>query len=243
MKFDLPQQRGTLIRRYKRFLADVRLDDGTELTVHCPNSGAMTTCSEPGRPVIISDSENPKRKLRHTLEMIHMGDAWVGVNTNNPNRAVAELIKAGEIPELTGYSSLKREVRYGREGKSRIDILLEEPGRPDCWVEVKNTTLRRGEHAAFPDAVTTRGRKHLEELIDVTEQGDRAVMFFFVGREDCLRMRPADEVDPDYGATLRRAADAGVELLAYRVSFSPEGIRLVAAAPVDLDPSSWNNHR
>ncbi len=237
MKFDLPLHQGVLIRRYKRFLADVRLQDGTELTVHCPNSGAMTSCSEPGRPVIISDSQNPKRKLRFTWEMIQMPDAWVGVNTANPNRAVAGFIEAGQIPELVGYRGLRREVKYGREGRSRIDILLEdaEHERPRCFVEIKNTTLRSGEHAAFPDAVTTRGLKHLEELEDVVANGDRGVIFFFVGREDCLRMRPADEVDPAYAQALRRVAGSGVEVLAYRMSFDPErGIRLLDRAPVDL---------
>lgn len=234
MKLDLPLLEGTLIKRYKRFLADVRLDDGTELTVHCPNSGAMTSCSEPGRPVIISDSQNPKRKLRHTLEMIHMGDAWVGVNTANPNRAVAGFIESGQIPELRGYETLRREVKYGREGRSRIDILLEDPEAGRCYVEIKNTTLRSDRHAAFPDAVTTRGKKHLEELADVVEAGDRGVIFFFMGREDCRRMRPADEVDPDYARTLRRVAAEGVEILAYRMAFSPSGIRLLDRAPVDL---------
>lgn len=237
MKFDLPLQEGVLIRRYKRFLADVRLPDGTELTVHCPNSGAMTSCSEPGRPVFISDSQNPKRKLRHTLEMIHMGDAWVGVNTANPNRAVTGFIEAGQIPELLGYDRLRREVKYGREERSRIDILLEdgENGRPRCFVEIKNSTLRSGEHAAFPDAVTTRGLKHLVELEEVVANGERGVIFFFVGREDCLRMRPADEVDPAYAEALRRVVAAGVEALAYRMSFDPQhGIRLLGRAPVDL---------
>ena len=237
MKFDLPLQKGVLLKRYKRFLADVRLPDGTELTVHCPNSGAMTSCSEPGRPVFISDSQNPKRKLRYTLEMIHMGEAWVGVNTANPNRAVAGFIEAGQIPELAGYDSLRREVKYGREGRSRIDILLEdgENKRTRCFVEIKNSTLRDGDYAAFPDAVTTRGLKHLEELEEVVANGDRGVIFFFVGREDCLRMRPADEVDPAYAEALRRVVASGVEALAYRMSFDPEqGIRLLDRAPVDL---------
>lgn len=234
MRFELPLEEVTLLRRYKRFLADVRRPDGVELTVHCPNSGAMTTCAEPGRPAIISDSGNPKRKLRHTLEMVHMGDAWVGVNTANPNRAVQGFIESGAVPELDGYGTLRREVKYGREGRSRIDILLEDAGRPKCYVEIKNATLRDGEHAAFPDAVTTRGLKHLEELIDVVRAGDRGVIFFFIGREDCRRMRPADEIDPAYGAALRRAVDAGVEALAYRMSLSPDGIRLLERAPVDL---------
>ena len=233
MNIELPVLEAVLIKRYKRFLADVRLPDGTELTVHCPNSGAMTTCSEPGRPVIISDSQNPKRKLRYTLEMIQMGDVWVGVNTANPNRAVAEFIDAGKIPELSGYETLRREVKYGKEGRSRIDILLEDGDRR-CFVEIKNTTLRSGDHAAFPDAVTTRGLKHLEELAEVVANGDRGVIFFFMGREDCLRMRPADEIDSAYGQTLRRVAVQGVEILAYRMAFSPRGIELLNRAPVDL---------
>ena len=139
MKFSKPQHKAKLVKRYKRFLADVLLEDGTEMTVHCANSGAMTACNESGRPVIISDSQNPKRKLQYTWEMIQMGRTWVGVNTATPNQAVAEFIQAGEIPELLGYESLKREVKYGREGKSRIDILLTR-GDEACYVEIKNAT-------------------------------------------------------------------------------------------------------
>lgn len=236
MKIDLPLLEGVLVRRYKRFLADVRLADGTELTVHCPNSGAMTTCSEPGRPVLVSDSGNPKRKLRHTLEMIRMGRTWVGVNTANPNRAVRRFVEAGRIPELAGYGHVRAEVPYGREGRSRIDLRLDQhhEGRPPCWVEIKNSTWRIGEHAAFPDAVTERGRKHLLELEDRVENGERAVIFFFVGRADCRRMRPADEKDPAYGETLRRVVDAGVEALAYRMRLGRRGVELLDRLPVDL---------
>jgi sugar fermentation stimulation protein A len=236
VKLDRPLLAGTLIRRYKRFLADVELEDGTELTVHCPNSGAMTTCSEPGRPVLISDSGNPRRKLRHTLEMIRMGRTWVGVNTNNPNRAVAGFVARGRIPELAGYDGLRREVPYGENARSRIDLLLEDPAgeRPDCYVEVKNSTLKVDRHAAFPDAVTERGRKHLEDLEGVVADGDRGVIFFFIGRADCHRFRPADEVDPTYGETLRRAVAAGVEALAYRMRFTRRRIELVDRLPVDL---------
>jgi sugar fermentation stimulation protein A len=227
--------KGKLIKRYKRFLADIELTDGQVVTVHCPNSGSMTSCATPGSPVIISDSENPKRKLQYTWEMIKMGRTWVGVNTSNPNRAVTEFIEANQIPELQGYSSIRREVKYGREGRSRIDILL---GNPDetsrCYVEVKNATMRVSSHAAFPDAVTTRGRKHLEELRDVVSQGHRGVMFFFVGRNDCKRFRPADEVDPEYGKVLRLAVNDGVELLAYRMRISPTSIQPVERLPVDL---------
>nr|XP_061804826.1 sugar fermentation stimulation protein homolog [Nerophis lumbriciformis] len=218
MRFDLPLQHGVLIQRYKRFLADVELEDGSRLTVHCPNSGSMKACSEPGRPVVISDSGNPKRKLRHTLEMIRMGRTW-----------------RGRIPELAGYGELRREVPYA--GRSRIDLLLRDPAgqRPDAYVEIKNATYLDGEHAAFPDAVTERGRKHLEDLAEMVSQGHRSVIFYFIGRADCRRMRPADEIDPAYGEELRRAVGAGVEALAYGFRFSPgRGIELVGSLPVDL---------
>ncbi len=222
------------MRRYKRFLADVRLADGRVLTVHCPNSGAMTACCEPGRPVWISDSQNPARKLRFTWELIKMGRTWVGVNTANPNQAVAELVTSGCIPELSGYGRLRREVAYGRH-RSRIDILLEDPtgSLPACYVEVKNATMRVGEHAAFPDAVTERGQKHLRELSYVARQGLRAVLFFFVGRADCQRFRAASEVDPDYARLLRDAVGAGVEVLPYRMHLSPRGIALRGRLPFD----------
>ncbi|MDA8017383.1 MAG: DNA/RNA nuclease SfsA [Thermoanaerobaculia bacterium] len=227
---------GRLIRRYKRFLADVELATGETITVHCANSGSMKGCSEPGRPVLISDSRNPKRKLRHTLEMIRMGRTWVGVNTANPNRAVAAWIENGRIAELAGYPYQRREVPYGENDRSRIDVLLEDPdgGRPRCWVEIKNTTWRVGEHAAFPDAVTTRGQKHLRELAGVVEQGERGVMFFFVGRADCTRFRPADEIDPDYGRILRSVVEKGVEPIAFRMRFTRQRIELMERIPVDL---------
>ena len=216
-------------------LKDVRRTDGSVLTVHCPNSGAMTSCSEPGSRAVISDSENPKRKLRHTLEMVKSGRVWVGVNTANPNKAVAGWVGRGRIPELAGYPELRREVPYGEERRSRIDLRLRHEGeRPDCYVEIKNATLKVGEHAAFPDAVTERGRKHLLDLRGVVEQGERAVLFFFVGRSDCHRLRPADEVDPAYGETLREVAAAGVELLAYRMRFGRRRIELLNRLPIDL---------
>ncbi len=233
MKFSKPQCKAKLVKRYKRFLADVLLEDGTEMTVHCANSGAMTACNESGRPVIISDSQNPKRKLQYTWEMIQMGRTWVGVNTATPNQAVAEFIQAGEIPELLGYESLKREVKYGREGKSRIDILLTR-GDEACYVEIKNATMRVDDHAAFPDAVTSRGQKHIEELEYIARNGQRAVLFFFVGRNDCERFRPADEIDRTYGQLLRRALNNGVEVLAYQMKFTPKQVQVIRKLPVDL---------
>lgn len=238
MRFDKPLLEGTLIKRYKRFLADVELDDGTPLTVHCANSGAMTSCSDPGSRVVISDSENPSRKLRHTLEMVRCGRTWVGVNTMNPNRAVEGFVRRRRIAELSGYDTVRREVKYGVEGRSRIDLLLScSAGRlADCYVEIKNSTLRHGEHVAFPDAVTERGRKHLLELRAEAEAGHRAVLFFFVGRSDVKRWRPADEIDSAYGTTLREVVRSGVEVLAYGMRFSRRGVELRDRLPVDLGP-------
>ncbi len=233
-----PLYSGTLIRRYQRFLADVRLDDGTSVTAHCPNSGTMRTCSEPGSPVLLSRSDNPKRKLAYTLELVHAGEAWVGVNTMTPNRAVAQLAESQLIPQLTGYTCIRREVRYGMDNRSRIDLLLtgSSDGKPDAYVEVKNTTLRDGAHCEFPDAVTERGRRHLADLEHVVAQGYRAILVFFVGRSDCQRFRPADAIDPAYGTALRRATDAGVEAIAWQVRFDPPMIVSVGALPIDLDP-------
>ncbi len=237
MRFTRELIPATLLRRYKRFLADVELAGGEVLTVHCPNPGRMTSCAEPGRPVWISDSRNPRRKLRYTLEMIRMGRTWVGVNTANPNPATAGFIRRGRIEELSGYDQVETEVTAG---DSRIDLRLRDGsgGRPDCWVEIKSSTLRAGEHEAFPDAVTERGRKHLARLAALAAGGERAVIFYFVGRADCRRFRPADEVDPAYGAALRAAVDAGVEPLAYRMRFSRRRIELVDRLPVDLAPES-----
>ncbi len=244
MKHEQPLIDATLLRRYKRFLADVRLPDGREMTVHCANPGGMRTCAEPGRPVLIADSNNPKRKLRFTLEMIQMGRTWVGVNSVRPNRTVTAMVRAARIPELAGYPSLRTEVAYGVDRRSRIDLLLADPdgARRDCYVEVKNTTYRitGGEsgtghvYGAFPDAPTERGRKHLEDLATVAAEGARAVIFFHVGRADVERFRPADEIDPAYGTALRSAVAAGVEAIAYRFRFTRRGITLAGRLPIDL---------
>lgn len=233
-------QSAILLARRKRFLADVRLDDGTVLTAHLPNSGAMTGCAEPGMPVLLSRSDAANRRLPHTLELVRVGRTWVGVNTMVPNRTVARLLATGRIPELRGYSQLRREVPCGIS--SRIDVLLwngdgdwrtSGPGAR-CWVEVKNATLRLGEHACFPDAVTERGTRHLAELARRVRRGERAVMFFFVNRADCRRFRPAHEIDPTYATALRRAARSGVEILAYRFRAGPRGPALASRLPVDL---------
>jgi sugar fermentation stimulation protein A len=236
LPFDRPLIAGILVRRYKRFLADIVLADGREIVAHCPNSGAMTTCSTPGSPVWVSAASNPTRKLPWTWEMVQANGVWVGVNTQIPNTAVAAFIAAGQIPALRGYATVRREVVYGSDGRSRIDILLQGKTAADtCHVEVKNATFRVGQHAAFPDAVTLRGQKHLRELTALVAAGQRATMFYFVGRSDCQRFRPADEVDPTYGRLLRVAAQAGVAILAYQMQFSRAGVALGRRLPVDLD--------
>lgn len=227
---------GRLQRRYKRFLADVLLDDGREVVAHCANSGAMTSCNTPGARVLLQElPRSPSRKLLFSWQMIDIDGTWVGVNTVLPNAAAAAFVAAGRVPELQGYAEARREVRYGMQMGSRIDLLLD--GHPilgPCHVEIKNTTLKVGEHAAFPDSVTVRGQKHLRELTHLAAAGQRAVMFYFMGRADCTRFRPADEVDVTYGRLLREAAAAGVEILAYRMHFDPAGITLLGRAPIDL---------
>lgn len=233
MRFEQPLVPGTLLRRYKRFLADVELADGSVVTAHCPNSGSMATCKEPGREVRLAPASSPKRKLRYTWELYHGGAGWVGINTHRANALVAEAIEVGDIPELTGYPGLRREVRYGRN--SRVDILLESPEAPPCYVEVKNCTLLASDgRVRFPDAVTERGRKHLAELEAIAAEGERAVMLFLVNRDDGEGFGPADHIDPVYGRRLREAAAAGVEVLAYRTRITPEAIRVAEAEAVDL---------
>lgn len=238
MRFPSPLIRGVLIRRYKRFLADVDLDGAGVVTVHCPNPGAMMGLDTPGSEVWVSKSSNPARKLAHTLELVRVSpglDGLVGINTGHPNRIAEESIIAGLIPELAGYAHLRREVKYGRN--SRIDLLLEDSHRPPVYVEVKNVHLRRpdrfgGGAAEFPDSVTVRGAKHLSELSDMVRQGYRAVMLYLVQRADCDHFRIAEDIDPVYATALDRARDAGVEVLCYACAVSVETIEL--DRPLDL---------
>lgn len=233
MKFDPPLMQGTLIKRYKRFLADVSLPDGSELTLHCPNTGSMKNCAEPGRAVWYSDSGNPKRKYRHTWELVSVGaDAIAGINTGRANALVKEAIVAGKIPELTGYDTVRGEVKYGEEN-SRIDLLLEKDGQ-NCYVEVKSLTLGEGELGYFPDAVTERGRKHLRELEAMVRLGHRAVLLFCVQHNGVKVAKPADHIDPKYGQALRQAHAAGVEVMAWQCDLSAAEITIARALPVDL---------
>jgi len=215
--------KGTLIRRYKRFMAEVRLPDGSVVTAHCPNSGSMKGCCESGRVVYLSEHNSPRRKLRYTWELIDMGTSLVGVNTLIPNRLVKKSISVGAIEEVAGYKEIRTEVKYARN--SRVDILLTR-GAELCYLEVKNCTLVNGATALFPDAVTARGRKHLVDLQEEVRKGHRAVMFFLVQRMDARRFSPADAIDPAYGRELRRAVDRGVEVLAYDVNIGLEKICL-----------------
>jgi sugar fermentation stimulation protein A len=224
--------KGTLIRRYQRFKADVKLRNGHVVTVLCPNSGSMKTCSEPGRPVYISRSTNPKRRLKYTWELIEMPSSLVGVNTQVPNRLVKTSIEKGLMPEFQGYDTIRSEVKYGKN--SRIDILLENADGKRCYIEVKNCTLVTGEISSFPDAVTERGRKHLKELQDQVALGYRSVNFFLVQRMDAELFRPADHIDEAYGKELRRAAKKGVEIMAYDVTIDLKGIALNRPIPCEL---------
>ena len=222
---------GTLIRRYQRFKADVKQRNGHVVTAHCPNSGSMLGCSEPGRPVYLSRHNNPNRQLKYTWEMIEMPTSLVGVNTWVPNQLVKESIIHKKIRALRGYEEIRSEVKYGEN--SRIDLLLEK-GEKRCFVEVKNCTLVEEGLAYFPDAVTSRGLKHLVELQKELRKGSRCVMFYLVQRMDAKRFRPADQIDPAYGEELRRAFRNGVEILVYDVYLDLEGISLKRQLPYDL---------
>ena len=230
MEFPSPLERGVLVSRYKRFFADVVLDDGREITAHCPNPGAMLGLNTPGLPAWISRSDDLKRKLAHTLELVEADGGLVGINTMHPNRLVAEALAADAIPELTGYATHRREVRYG--ANSRVDFLLEAPGRAPCWLEIKNCHLRRsGTLAEFPDCVAARSLKHLRELTAMVEAGERAVMLFVIQRTDCDAFAACAELDPAYARGLTEAAAAGVEVLARACEITPQAVRLAGPIP------------
>jgi sugar fermentation stimulation protein A len=234
MLFPQPLKRGVLIRRYKRFLADVRLDEGGETTVHTPNPGAMLGLAEPGMTVWCSDSGSTTRKLPLTWELVETDGGpnpnLVGINTMAPNRLVAEALAKDAIPELSGYPSIRREVKYGEA--SRIDFLLQHPDRPPCWLEIKNCHLKRTPGLAeFPDCIAARSAKHLRELEAMKSKGDRAVMLFVVQRTDCEAFDTAGDIDPVYAKGLRRAADAGVEVLVFRCDMRIDSVAIAAPMP------------
>ena len=227
-----PLVKGTLLKRYQRFLADVKLEDGRTVTAHCPNTGRMTDCCEPGRPVYLSVHDNPKRKLKYTWELIRMPDSLVGVNTLVPNRLVKHAVQTGQVAELRGYADVRSEVRIGDH--TRVDLMLQDARQGTCYVEVKNCTMVQSGMARFPDAVTARGLKHLQELGAQVTAGHRSVMFYFIQRMDAEAFAPADDIDPAYGRALRNALASGVEILAYDVHIDLQGIRLDRRLPCRL---------
>ncbi len=220
MIFNTPLVHGYLIKRYKRFLADIRLDDGTIITAHCTNSGSMKSCLEENAEVYISDSMNPNRKTRYTWEMILIDNNWVGVNTANPNKLAVEILRNNLLPQLSGYTNVKPETKFG---DSRFDVFAENDSEK-CFVEVKNVTLKDGIYARFPDAITERGQKHLETLMQAKTEGYRAVMLYIIQRVDVSIFAPAWDIDPTYAQKLKTAIDNGVEIIALQVKVSPQGI-------------------
>jgi sugar fermentation stimulation protein A len=235
MKFATPLIPGTLIQRYKRFLADVRLDDGTTVTVTCPNTGSMMGLKEPGLKVWISTSDSPTRKYKHTWELVEAdlgkGPKIVGINTGHPNKLVEEAVRSSKFDIFSGYADLKREQKYGRN--SRIDLLLIDPKKGLAYVEVKNVHLsRKAGLAEFPDSVTERGAKHLVELSDMVAEGHRAIMVFLVQRSDVTKLSLAREIDPNYASAFDAAMKAGVEPLVLRCKVSTNDIKVEKAIPL-----------
>lgn len=224
MIFSTPLLKGHLVKRYKRFLADIELEGEGLITAHCPNSGAMQGLTDPGTPVWVSRSPNPSRKLPYTWQMAEVGETFVGMNTMNPNALVEEALSSGGIQELQGFQTLKREVSYGKN--SRIDILLESPTQGLTYVEVKNVHLKRGETAAFPSSVTSRGAKHMRELSDMVRLGHQAYVLYVVQRNDCQRFEIAGDIDPQYAQETLDALENGVKSLVYACEVSPKAITL-----------------
>ena len=231
MRYSRPLVEGRLLRRYKRFLADIQLPEGV-VTAACPNTGSLMGCCDAGNRVWLSESDSATRKYRHTWELVEVGETLVGINTGLPNALVAEAIAEGVIAELAGYPGVRREVKFGEEG-SRVDLLLEDGERPPCYVEVKNVTAAANRGVAlFPDCVSERGTKHLRELVRLKARGLRPVQVYCVQRGDVKEVRPADGIDHEYGRMLREAIAAGVEVLAYRATVTPGEIRLAERIPV-----------
>ncbi|MEP7704479.1 DNA/RNA nuclease SfsA [Paraglaciecola sp. 25GB23A] len=231
MQYPVKLRRGILIKRYKRFLADVELDDGSVVTAHCANTGAMTGCAVSGWQVWLSHSDNPKRKLAFSWELVLTTQGqWIGINTHKANELVAEALADNRLKELLGYSRIQREVKFGQEN-SRIDFLLRDDKRADCYLEVKSVTLLQNGQGYFPDAVSLRGQKHLRELSQLAREGKRAVLLFCVQHSGIHSVKVAQHIDPLYALELNRAVGCGVEIFAYGVSMSPEKIFINQAIP------------
>lgn len=234
MKYSSPLYEGKILKRYKRFLADIQLKNGETITAHTPNTGSMKTCWEPGWKVMVSHHDNPKRKLKYGLELTHNGKTWIGVNTNLPNRLAYEAISKGVIQELSNYDNIRSEIKVG---KSRIDLLLSKEDEL-CYVEIKNVTLIGENNAAlFPDSISERGQKHLEELISLKKQGHRAVMLYIVQRQDVDHFRPAWNIDKKYSELVLKAQESGVEILAYQCQIDPEEVIVSKKLPCFLEPT------
>ena len=233
MQFPDPLIEGRLVRRYKRFLSDIEMPDGTVVVAHCANPGSMLGLAIPGKVAWLSPAANPARKLKYSWELVESDGALVGINTGRANALVAEALDAGRIGELNGFARIRREVRYG--DNSRVDFLLQEDGVSDCYLEVKSVTLKRGARKAeFPDSVTARGAKHLKELAKIAQGGERAVLLFVVQRSDCDRVSVAGDIDPAYAEALSEAMAQGVEVLCYSCKVTPEVVALDAPLPLAL---------
>lgn len=230
MEFSESLIHGRLIKRYKRFLADVTLDNGEIVTAHCTNSGSMKSCLEENAEVYLSPVNDPKRKTQFTWEMIKINNNWVGINTNNPNRLAFEAISQDQIEKLRGYTNVSREVKFE---DSRFDIMAKNSAET-CFVEVKNVTLKEGKYALFPDAVTTRGKKHLETLMKVKQQGMRAVMLYIIQRMDVEIFAPAKDIDPEYTKTLKKVYKKGVEIIPVQAKVTPRNIEIVQELPFEI---------
>ncbi|TMP31350.1 DNA/RNA nuclease SfsA [Pseudoalteromonas rubra] len=235
MKFHAPLAKATLLKRYKRFLVDLQDDTQREFTVHCANTGKMTGCADPGFSAYYSTSDNPKRKYPHSLELTaNQNGALICVNTAMANKVAIEAIERDGVSELTGYQTLRSEVKYGTEN-SRIDILLQDDNKPDCYIEVKSVTLLDNEQGYFPDAQTARGQKHLRELIQMRQQGMRAVLLFVVMHNGIHSVKPAAHIDNKYALLIAEALQQGVEIYAYRAEVSTQEVNLTQALPFSPD--------
>lgn len=230
MKFNTPLVHGRLVKRYKRFLADIKLDNGSIVKAHCTNSGSMNSCIEQNAEVYISVANDPKRKTKYTWEMIFINKSWIGVHTTRPNQLVFDAIVKNEIPQLIGYNNVEKEVKIK---DSRLDIVAKNE-QETCYIEVKNASMKKGDCVLFPDAVTARGKKHLETLISLKEEGHRTVMIFVVQRSDVSEFGPAIEIDPLYSKTLKKAYKAGVEIIPLQAKITPYEIKISKQLPLKL---------